>query len=80
MAKAAKDNVEVTANAHVEDIDGRGTARTTQTIVEDRTENPEVRPVVEYEVVEHGVIDGHGTVLTTVMEPVGGFPKAEVSE
>lgn len=78
MAKA-KDNAEVVASVHVEDIDGRGTARTTQTIVEDRTEAPEERPVVEYEAVHAADIDKHGTTLTTYMEPVGGFV-GEVSE
>ena len=53
----------------------------TKTVVEDRTEAPEVRPVVEYEVEHKDDIDQHGTMLTTYGEPVGGFPEeAEVSE
>lgn len=79
MPKASKPEASVSTSTAA-DIDGRGTALTTQTILEDRTDSPEVLPMVEYDVVDHGVVDKHGTVLTTVMEPVGGFPKAEVSE
>lgn len=51
----------------------------TRTVVEDRTEAPEIRPVVEYHA-EDKALDG-GTILTTFMEPVGGFPgEAEASE
>ena len=51
----------------------------TKTVVEDRTEAPEMRPVMEYHS-EDKELDG-GTVLTTFMEPVGGFPgEAEASE
>jgi hypothetical protein len=80
----AKPNSEKISDAHGErlnDIVKSGRVNTsvqTQTVVEDRTENPEVRPMVEYEA-EHQELDG-GTMLTTYMHPVGGFPGEEQAD
>jgi hypothetical protein len=52
-----------------------GTIRETNTVYEDRTLNPSRDEVIEYEAVTTE-LDG-GTVLTTYMDPVGGFPEAE---
>jgi hypothetical protein len=61
-----QDDIDAVVAAH------NGTVVTTNTVVEDRTEKPEVAADIEYES-ESVELDG-GTILTTHGEPVGGRP------
>ena len=50
----------------------------TVTVVEDRTEEPADVVRVEYQ--SEDIDLGHGTILTSYGEPVGGLPEAAPSE
>lgn len=71
--QAVLESVTLDIKSHI--IDDNGTVLETQTVVEDRTDNPEGESQVEYEI-EHAEVGDKGTILTTYGEPVGGFPEA----
>jgi hypothetical protein len=62
------------SNLKIEEMAG-GTIRESNTKYEDRTFNPVDDAATEYEKVVEEL--GDGTVITTYMDPVGGFAEAE---